>query len=190
MGVKVMSTGLLTAISVVRAGEWQHADDRLVLDYDERFLRRKRLTAAGGTEFLADLPETTSLDHGDALKLSDGRLVEVVAADEPLLEVTGDGLLRLVWHIGNRHTPCQIGAARLLIRRDHVLAAMLSQLGATLREVEEPFRPEGGAYGIGRTMGHDHDDAFAHQHGEGRHKHVHHHGSHHHEDDPSDEPDV
>ena len=76
-------------------------------------------------------------------------------------------LMRLAWHIGNRHTPCQIEAGRLLIREDHVLEAMLRQLGATVTKVREPFTPEGGAYGHGRTMGHDHG-----------HGHVHHHSSH------------
>jgi urease accessory protein len=58
--------------------------------------------------------------------------------------------------VGNRHTPCQIEAARLLIQPDHVIRAMLEQLGATVEDVVEPFTPEGGAYGHGRTHGHDH----------------------------------
>jgi len=94
--------------------------------------------------------------------------VEVLAAQEPLLQITGPDLVRLAWHIGNRHTPCQIEAGRLLIARDPVLADMLARLGATLAEVVEPFRPEGGAYGHGRTLGHDH----GHDHGHG-HRHVH-----------------
>ncbi|MDJ0827119.1 MAG: urease accessory protein UreE [Rhodobacter sp.] len=129
--------------------------DHIALDYEARFLRRKRLETASGLAFLADLPETVSLSGGDRLVLEDGRRIEVRAATETLLQVTGD-LPRLAWHIGNRHTPCQIEAHRLLIRRDHVLAAMLRGLGADLREVEEPFAPEGGAYGHGRTMGHSH----------------------------------
>jgi len=80
----------------------------------------------------------------------------VRAAPEDLLQVTGD-LPRLCWHLGNRHTPCQIETERLLIRHDHVLADMLERLGATVDKVNEPFTPEGGAYGHGRTMGHSHD---------------------------------
>ena len=123
-------------------------------------LRRRRLVTAGEREILVDLAETVSLNHGDRLQLVDGGLVEVRAAPEALLEVTGD-LPRLAWHIGNRHTPCQILAHRLLIQQDHVLQAMLEGLGAHVRPVEEPFTPEGGAYGHGRTMGHDH----GHSHG-------------------------
>ena len=129
---------------------------QVTLSYDDRFLRRKVLTTDTGTRFLVDLEKTTSLNKGDAFELDDGRLVAVTPATEPLLEVTGEDLTRLAWHIGNRHTPCQIGEGRLLIQRDHVLYAMLQKLGATLREIEEPFTPEGGAYGHGRTHGHAH----------------------------------
>jgi urease accessory protein len=129
--------------------------DLVVLGYDQRFLRRKRLVTVHEEGFLVDLPETVNIVEGDCFRLTDGRLIEVISAEEKLLAVTGD-LPRLAWHIGNRHTPCQIEAGRLLIREDHVLEAMLRQLGATVTKVREPFTPEGGAYGHGRTMGHDH----------------------------------
>lgn len=154
---------LLVARALARAGAWNGAADRVVLDYEARLLRRRRLVAEGGLSFLVDLGEVTSLNDGDALVLDDGRHVAVVAAPEPLLAVSGD-LARLAWHIGNRHTPCQIGEGRLLIRRDHVLEAMLRQLGAGIEEVVAPFGPEGGAYGHGRTMGHDHGPGQAHGH--------------------------
>lgn len=130
-------------------------DDIVTLTYEDRFLRRTVFTTAQGERFLVDLEHTTSLNHGDAFELSDGRFIEVIAAEEPLLEVRGD-LTRLAWHIGNRHTPAQIEAHRILIQRDHVLRDMLEKLGAELAEVIEPFQPEGGAYGHGRTHGHAH----------------------------------
>lgn len=129
---------------------------RIALTYEGRFLRRKRLQTREGLPFLVDLAKVTSLDHGGALVLEDGREIEVIAAPEALLEVRGEGLARLAWHIGNRHTPCQIEETRLLIQRDHVLRDMLEKIGASLREVTEPFTPEGGAYGHGRTHGHTH----------------------------------
>jgi len=127
----------------------------VTLDYDGRLLRRKRLVTDQGEAVMVDLAEMVSLDHLDAIELTDGRLVTVLAAPETLYEVRGP-LTRLVWHIGNRHTPCQIEDQRLLIRADPVLKLMLQGLGATIRETTEPFRPEGGAYGHGRTMGHAH----------------------------------
>ncbi|MEQ3708199.1 MAG: urease accessory protein UreE [Tateyamaria sp.] len=130
--------------------------DHVELTYEDRFLRRKVLTLASGQQLLVDLPHTTSLDHGGALITTGAQEIRIDAAPEPLLEVTGEALHRIAWHIGNRHTPCQIEATRLLIQRDHVMADMLSKIGATTRDVTEPFTPEGGAYGHGRTHGHDH----------------------------------
>lgn len=137
------------------------APDRVALDYEARLIRRRRLTSEGGVGFLVDLPDVVSVGEGDAFELEDGRLIGVLAAPEALISVTGD-LPRLAWHIGNRHTPCRIETERLLIRDDHVLAAMLERLGARLTRLTGPFSPEGGAYGHGRTMGHDHRHAPAH----------------------------
>lgn len=114
------------------------------------------LTCESGMQVLVDLAQTTSLNHGGALVLDDGRQVKIQAAPEALLEITAPDLARIAWHIGNRHTPCQIEAERLLIQIDHVIRDMLLKIGATVREVREPFTPEGGAYGHGRTHGHAH----------------------------------
>ena len=130
--------------------------DVVVLGYDARLMRRKRLVTVHDEGFLVDLPAVTNLDDHWGFQLDDGRTIQVIAAEEALVEITGPDLHRLAWHIGNRHTPCQIESARLLIRRDHVLEAMLTQLGARMAFVHEPFTLEGGAYGTGRTMGHDH----------------------------------
>ena len=117
----------------------------VVLDYDARFLRRKVLTTEDGRRLLVDLPQVTSLDHGGVLLLDSGGEVLVQAAPEPLREVTSPQLTRMAWHIGNRHTPCQIEETRLQNQRDDEIDAMLAHLGATTCEVEEPFTPEGGA---------------------------------------------
>ena len=144
---------MLTCRLVVRDRETR---DRISLGYEDRFLRRRVLRSDAGEAFLVDLKRPTSLDDGDAFQLEDGRRISVRASPEQLLEVTGDNLARLAWHIGNRHTPCHIKPDRLLIRRDPVLRDMLERLGAELRRVEAPFTPEGGAYGFGRTHGHHH----------------------------------
>ena len=148
--------------------------DVVVLTYDDRLIRRKRLVTARGAGFLVDLPAVTNLDDHWGFQLDDGRTIQVLPAEEPLLQITGQDLARLAWHIGNRHTPCQIEASRLLIRRNHVLEAMLRQLGAEIALIREAFIPEGGAYGTGRTMGHSHgleaaEDTFGwHDHGDGK----------------------
>jgi len=156
---------MLPARQISRAHKGQ-TTETVTLSYDERFLRRKRLTCESGASLMVDLAEATSLNHGDALILDDGRAVAVHAAEEPVVCITGN-LPRLAWHIGNRHTPCQIAADHLIIRCDPVIEAMLRGLGATLTLKIAAFTPEGGAYGHGRTMGHDHGPAghFALNHG-------------------------
>lgn len=151
---------------MLRASETRHVhagdpdpDDQVVLTYEERYLRRRTVQTMAGAEVLIDLPTACSLNHGDRLVLADGRHLDVAAAPEDLVEVRADNpsvLARLAWHIGNRHTPCQVEAGRLLILRDHVLEDMLGKLGAETVHVTEPFLPEGGAYGHGRTHGHSH----------------------------------
>jgi urease accessory protein len=142
--------------------------ETLTLDYEGRFLRRRRLVTDASRPLLVDLPETVSLDEGDALETTSGELILVRAAPEALVEVTADPLTlaRLAWHVGNRHTPARIEHGRLLIRADRVMEDMLARLGATIRHVTAPFTPERGAYGHGRTHGHHHggptDDPHAH----------------------------
>ena len=148
--------------TILKTGAWKDASDSCFLSYEDRFLRRKVLTTVKGATLLVDLAHTTSLDHGDAFELADGQMIEVVAAPEPLLEITGD-LVQLAWHIGNRHTPCQIESDRLLIQHAVVIGHMLIHLGAPVTQIDAPFTPEGGAYGHGRTHSHEHG-ATAHDH--------------------------
>ena len=128
------------------------------------------MTGTRGLEFLLDLDTATALRGGDALVLEDGRLVEVVAAPEPLVEIRGldpAHLLRLAWHLGNRHLPTQISGRGLRIRRDHVIEDMLRGLGARVTPIEAPFDPEGGAYAEATPAhdhGHLHDEHCGHGH--------------------------
>jgi len=152
---------VIRATKAFPSGEWSHvATDVVVLDFDHRHRRRLRMQGEGGLDFLLDLPGAVALRNGDGLLLEDGRIVEVRASHEPLLEVRAADplhLVRLAWHLGNRHLPVQIEAERLLIREDHVIEAMLVSLGATVAHVEAPFDPEGGAYeGGGHGHGHHH----------------------------------
>ncbi len=162
-------TDLPHALRLVRAGERDGRAPyaRVSLAYDARLLRRRRLETDGGEGFFLSVAEVTLLDEGDAFELADGRLVEVAAAAEPVIEVRGGDLAALAWHIGNRHTPCQVEADRLVIRDDHVLEAMLRQLGADTMHRMEPFRPLGGAYGHEPVHahgpgGHAHGDSPSH----------------------------
>jgi urease accessory protein len=138
----------------------------LTLDSSDRHLRRKLMTTDQDIQVMVDLPEPMLLAHGDALVLEDGRTIRIVAAKEELYQIEPGTipLRHLAWHIGNRHLAAQIDEARILIRRDHVIRAMLDGLGATVTEVIEQFQPVHGAY-------HGHDHGHTHVHG----LHGHHH---------------
>jgi urease accessory protein len=170
--------------------------DTVVLDFDDRHRRRMAMTGTRGLEFLLDLEHAVALRGGDALVLDDGRLVEVVAAPEPLAEIRCNDpqhLVRVAWHLGNRHLPTQIMAKGLWIRRDHVIEAMVKGLGARVIEIEAPFDPEGGAYAEvfhahaethshAHTGAHSHAQAESSSHAHSSHHHGHHHGEHQHDE--------
>lgn len=156
-------TRLPIAQTLHRKGHWTGSATTCELDYTERFLRRKRLMMVSGEPFIVDLAQTTSLDDGDALELDTGALVKIRAGVEALYKVSGRDLVRLAWHVGNRHTPCQINRDHLLIQADPVIGHMLEHLGAVVEPLIAPFTPEGGAYGHGRTHSHEHV-ATSHEH--------------------------
>jgi urease accessory protein len=127
----------------------------VVLDADERHIRRKRITLANGEDILVDFDKPAKLAHGDLLVLDDGRVAKVLAAAEALMEVRAADhrhLALLAWHIGNRHLPAEIADNRILLRRDRVIRQMLEALGATVSDISDRFAPELGAY-----HAHDHD---------------------------------
>lgn len=169
---------MIRASRHIPAGDWNGPPaDSITLQQERRDRRRIALTSDGGLRFLLDLPARVLLRHGDGLALEDGRVIEVRAQPESLLEVRAEDtprLLRLAWHLGNRHLEAQIERTRILIRRDRVIAEMLTRLGAKLAEVIEPFNPEGGAYD-GPGHGHNHGNGHAHVHSHG-HSHGHGHG--------------
>lgn len=171
---------MLRATSVKAAGSWRDAPaDTVVLEFDDRHRRRLAMTGTRGLEFLLDLPETVALRGGDALVLEDNKLVEVVAAAEPLVEIRADPLhlVRIAWHLGNRHLPVQIAGRHLRIRRDHVIEDMVRGLGGRVLEIEAPFDPEGGAYVSAGHDHHGHDHHHDHRHDDhDDHGHDHHHG--------------
>jgi urease accessory protein len=139
------------AIAVHRRGTWQEEEalDTVTLTFVDRHRRRIRLVAASGQAYLLDLPRAHHLIDGDGLELEGGGYLRVSAAAETLFEITvasRKDLLRIAWHLGNRHLPVQIAGERLRIRPDHVIAEMVTGLGGSVIELEAPFDPEAGAY--------------------------------------------
>jgi len=135
---------------IKRRGAWDAgaAADRITLDAGDRQRRRVALKGEKGTEFLLDFETPVTLHDGDGLVLDNGDLVLVVGAPEALIEIEANratDIVRLAWHLGNRHTEVEIVGGKLRIRRDHVLEDMLGGLGAHLRPLEAPFDPEASA---------------------------------------------
>lgn len=148
----------MRAQQVLPAGTWDDAQeiDRVLLDYDHRHRRRIVLRTGRGENLLLDLPQPVHLHRDDGLLLDDGGVVRVEARAEPLMEIHAQpaALVRIAWHLGNRHLPVQLLDERLRIRADPVIPDMIERLGGTVLPIEAPFDPEGGAY----AGGHHHTD--------------------------------
>jgi len=123
---------------------------QLILPFE---LRQKRWLFAAlksGEEVAVKLPRGATLRGGDLLLASDGRVIEVVAAPERVVQVecaTACELARIAYHLGNRHVPLQVGDGFLRLGENHVLEDLLRRLGAKLTIIDAPFEPESGAYG-------------------------------------------
>jgi urease accessory protein len=144
---------------IADAGTWDpgRAADRVILDADARLRRRIVLTTEKGMKLLLDFSEPMMLRDGDGLLLDDGAIVAVAGEKEALVEISAKtpfDLVRLAWHIGNRHTDAQFTDRAFRIRRDHVLEEMVKGLGAATKEMSVPFEPEPAAPHSG---GHHHD---------------------------------
>ncbi len=187
----------MRAISVRAAGDWTgEPDDCVVLDFAERGRRQGALKGVRGLGFERDLPEAALLRSGDALALEDGRLVEVLAAPEPLIEIRARDpklLAQLAWRLGDRHAPAQILANRLRARPDAEFAMLARDMGADVVEIEAPFDPEGAIYSPARARHHAHHEHAHHEHAHRDHAHHDGHGhgcgcghGHHHDDDHHD----
>ena len=141
------------ARQVLRAGAWPEGkmSGTVRLDYQGRQRRRRRLVTEDGRAFVLDLAEPMQLADGDALVLEHGALIRVAAERESLLHIhTHDQmtLLRIIWHLGNRHLPVEIVGGGLRTPADHVIARMVEKLGAHVQVIQAVFTPEAGAYAL------------------------------------------
>src|SRR5204863_10056153 len=126
----------------------------------DRQRRRMRLVADSGAPFLLGLPRAQHLSGGDGLEFDNGQYLRVRAAPERVVEIEAASetdLLRIAWHIGNRHLPLQAVGGKLRIRSDHVIASMVEGLGGQVTWTTAPFDPEIGAYaGAAQANHHEH----------------------------------
>jgi urease accessory protein len=152
----------MRAERLLPVGTWNAAAevDRVLIDFDRRHRRRILLRTEQGREVLLDLPHAVRLRDGDGLAVECG-VVRVCARPEPLLEIHAHDardMVRIAWHLGNRHLPVQLLGARIRVRADHVIHDMVEGLGGHVDAIEAPFDPEPGAYAGGHQHHHDHDE--------------------------------
>ena len=156
---------MIRVLSVLPPSTWSESIDTVLIDFDRRHRLRIVLTTEAGRDVLLDFPQAVRLRDGDGLVTEEG-IVRVRARPEPLLEIHAHDeseLIRIAWHLGNRHLPVQLLGDRIRIRADHVIQAMVEGLGGHAEEIDAPFDPEAGAYAAGG--GHHHaDDEHDHPH--------------------------
>lgn len=164
------------AVSHFTAGHWTApAAGTVTLDFDARHRRRTLLRTDSGEDVLLDLERAVAMGDGDGLELDDGTWIRVVAALERVVEIACASpaeLVRVAWHLGNRHIPTQLCDGALRIRPDAVLERMVRDLGAQTRFADRPFQPESGAYAGQRSHAHAH--GHDHDHDHHHHDHAHH----------------
>ena len=141
------------------------------LDWDVRQKSRFDATDSQGRRIGVFLPRGTAVRGGDVLVAEDGSLVKVIAAPQAVLVITHCtqhgtpfDLIRAAYHLGNRHVPIELKPDHLKIEPDHVLAAMLRSMHLIVREADDAFEPENGAYGA-HGGGHAHAHDHGHSHG-------------------------
>jgi urease accessory protein len=163
-----------------RRGAYQVATKgTLRLPFAQRQTSGLRTTLVSGEEVVLALPRGEVLRGGDLLVASDGRVIEVQAEIERLVNVECDSpaaLARCAYHLGSRHVPVEVGEGCLRIAADHVPDDLLKGFGARLTPTDAPFDPEArtDAGGHDHDHGHTHDHQHGHGHDDG-HDHAHDH---------------
>ena len=172
---------MIRVLSVLPAGGATDAVDEVLIDFDRRHRRRIVLTTESGRDVLLDFAQAVRLRDGDGLALEGGEIIRVRARPEPLLEIHAHDmgeLIRIAWHLGNRHLPVQLLGDRIRIRADHVIAEMVEGLGGHVEFIGAVFDPESGAYAVGDPDSGAHGAAKG---GNSGHHHHHHDGDHDHD---------
>lgn len=126
-----------------------------------------------GEEVVLKLPRGEVLRGGDLVTASDGRVIEVIAEPEALLEARFAGteeMARAAYRLGDRHVPVEFRSDGLRVAADAGVGEMLGQAGAKLTEIEAAFEP---VVEPAHAHGADHHEHDPHDHGHG-HDHDHH----------------
>jgi urease accessory protein len=123
--------------------------DILCLEFADRARSRGKGVSQNGIEISWFLKRGESLKHGDVLKDTKKNCYLVEAKPERMSVVTANSvqlLMKVAYHLGNRHLSVELLSDRLVYQPDHVLDDMVSGLGAQITHEVVAFQPENGAY--------------------------------------------
>lgn len=148
-----------------------HDAPSISLDFESRTRSRGKALASDGNEVAWFFEQGEFLRDGDVLSADNGSVYRVEASPEPVSQVTSDDhwlLMRVAYHLGNRHVSLAVKHDQLLYQPDYVLDDMVRGLGAAVTLKELPFQPEDGAYhshGDSHEHGNSHERVDSHEHG-------------------------
>ncbi len=138
---------------------WPEPWPVLELTLEDRQRWRLAAMLPNGRAVAVILPRTEHMQHGDILCGDQGERVVVQAAVEELFCIQASSpfeLMRIVYHLANRHVRAMLSTEAVWIQPDPVLADMVRRLGGTVTVVQQAFIPEGGAYAAGQGGEHHH----------------------------------
>ena len=138
---------------------WPEPWPVLELKLEDRQRWRLAAMLPNGRAAAVILPRTEHMQHGDVLCGDQGERVVVQAAVEELFCIQANNpieLMRIVYHLANRHVRAMLSTEAVWIQPDPVLADMVRRLGGSVTVVQQAFIPEGGAYAAGQGGGHQH----------------------------------
>jgi urease accessory protein len=176
---------MLRATTIVRkpAVKPEHVADTAWLDHRARRGHHGPVQSHGGLEFMLSLDKAALLNDGDAVRLEDGRLIQVRAAPQSLLEFRAENparLMRLAWRLGERHIPAELTAEAVYVEEDPAVAELGRGQGCRASPVMRPFHPERADEHVCEHHDHNHGDHRHSDHHEHSHARDHAHARHDH----------
>ena len=123
---------------------------KLTLSSDQRRILRGKRNSNCNQEIHLQLPREGKLNDGDILLTNHKNLyVQIIAQKEKLIEITAKtklDLIKVAYHLGNRHQSLEINENVLLTKSDYIILELLKNFDVIFKKVEKKFFPEIGAF--------------------------------------------
>ena len=123
---------------------------KLTLSSDQRRIFRGKRKSDCNQELQLQLPREGKLNDGDILRTNHKNLfIQIIAQKENLIEITAKTnleLIKVAYHLGNRHVEIEINENLLLTKSDYIIEELLKNFDVIFLKVEKKFFPEIGAF--------------------------------------------